>query len=177
MDISSLNLELRNYKIPKEKLPKDSFLDTGRLTANLQPFSVWGPDPANLESYRQLNWTNFFLWKKLGGISNADSQILKQIIQIGSVDKTDKESLKGLANKLSDDFIQIKQKINILSTLNDLDKIKEMISLKEISLLTVIEGLQRLENRIENLEKVICSIGQSLGIQSKEYSPAFKPDE
>lgn len=30
------------YKIPKEKLPVDSFLEVGKFIANLQPFSVWG---------------------------------------------------------------------------------------------------------------------------------------
>ena len=123
-DFESLDLEFRRMSIPKEILPINCYKEWNRKFAQLQPIAVWGDtENINFESSRQLNWTNTFLWKKLGSIN----PILDQILEIPAITNNNKNQLKELAENCSEEYHNIKLEIAKIENTQDLEKVKTQI--------------------------------------------------
>ena len=86
LDFESLNIEFKRIAIGKEELPINSYKEWNKQFAQLQPVAVWDTENINFEASRQLNWTNIFLWKKLGSLD----PILDKILEIPAINNNNK---------------------------------------------------------------------------------------
>ena len=122
----------------------------------------------NFESSRQLNWTNTFLWKKLGSIN----PILDQILEIPAITKNNKNQLKELAENCSEEYHDIKLEIAKIDNTQDLEKVKEQIRKYQVNFLDLIKNqdqiikyIKKLEEHIKDLNKSLDRIQSCLGIR------------
>nr|UYE92288.1 Coat protein/Movement Protein [Sweet potato collusive virus] len=154
-EFNNLNIGQHVYKISENKLPINSFLKwPGYTHATFTPYVVIGD--AGDYPHRQLNWTNKFLWNKLGNLNNNDINILRKPI----ITEEDKKELSEEAKKIIDEKFEdrIKYLKNINQTL-DLKwfKFEQEQNKKTEELLDTIKilnkELKQLKEEIKNIKK------------------------
>ena len=158
-DFESLDLEFRRMSIPKEILPINCYKEWNRKFAQLQPIAVWGDtENINFESSRQLNWTNTFLWKKLGSIN----PILDKILEIPAITNNNKNQLKELAESCSEEYHNIKLEIAKIDNTQDLEKVKKQIRKYQVHFLDLIKNQDQIIRYIKKIEEYIKDLNKSL---------------